>query len=107
MANNSKLKASKKNLVCKIVNIEKDPKHTNPQRMIVAVKIDDGDKKLGPWIQGFSLLPDSTFTLTDFMDAMYKHDLKRPEDPYQELKNFLEKGTYFELKLTDKIENKE
>lgn len=100
MARNT-LKASKKNLVCKIINIEKDPKH--PNRMIVAVRIDDGDP-IGPWTQGFSLLPEKTFTISDFMSAMYKQELKRPEDPYKELRQWKESGKEFELKLTQKLD---
>ena len=95
------LKASKTNLVCKIVNIEKDPKLKN--RMIVAVQIDDGSKA-GPWIHGFSLLADKPMSISDFMAALYTRDLSRPVDPYAELKRWKKSGKRFELKLTPKVE---
>lgn len=94
------VKASKTKLVCKIINMEPDPKH--PGRMIVSVSIDDGDRR-GPWIQGFSVLPEKVLTLEDFMDGITKKELKRPEDPYKHLTAAMEKKRTFVLNLTGKI----
>lgn len=94
------MKASKTQLICKIMNIEPDPKHAN--RMIVSVQFDDGDI-LGPWIQGFSLLPDKPFTMDDFMDLIYQQKIERPTDPYGELKRWQKSGKEFVLKFTSKI----
>lgn len=94
------VKPSKKKLVCKIINIEPDKKH--PGRMIVAVRLDDGDPR-GPWIQGFSLLPERSLTIDDFMDHLMTQKLERPLDPYVNLKKFQETGKPFVLDLTGKV----
>ncbi len=94
--------ATPQKLKCSIKNIEPDPK--NPGRMIVAVEFDDGNSELGPWIQGFSVLPDRVLTLDDFIDQLYTREIKRPEDPYQHLKTAMEEKKTFEIDLTAKIE---
>lgn len=93
---------SPKKITCRIKNIEPDPKH--PGRMIVAVEFDDGNKELGPWIQGFSLLPEKVLTLEDFIDSLYQREIERPQDPYQHLKRVMQEGKSFELDLSAKIE---
>lgn len=97
------IKAAKNNLKCKILNIVPDPKLKG--RMIVSIEFDDGDERLGPWVQGFSLLPDKILTIEDLMNAVYTQDLHRPEDPYQILKKWKESGEFFELRLTAKIDS--
>lgn len=94
------VKPSKKKLVCKIVNIEQDPKH--PYRQIVAVRFDDGDPA-GPWLQGFSIMPEQVISIDDFMDHLMERELKRPEDPFAELKKYQENEQPFVLNLTGKI----
>ena len=92
--------ASRSNLICVIKNIEPDPKHKG--RMIVAVEFDDGQPQ-GPWIQGFSLLPDRKITLDEFLDDLVdNHSIARPEDPYQELRKLQESSESFVLNLTGK-----
>lgn len=94
------IKPSKKKLQCTIINIEPDPKH--PGRQIIAVRFDDGDPR-GPWIQGFSILPEKVISIDDFMDHLMNQKLERPDDPYKELKKYQESGEPFVLNLTGKI----
>ncbi len=95
-------KPSTKKLACKITDIKPDPLHQG--RMIVAVEFDDGNKKLGPWHQGFAVLPDQIVTVDDFVAQMYKMHIARPVDPFEDLRKAVDVGETFVLNLTAKIE---
>lgn len=95
-------KPTPKKLNCKITDIKPDPLHAG--RMIVAVEFDDGNKELGPWHQGFSVIPDKVVALEDFMQQLYTQEIHRPVDPYQNLKSVMAEGETFVLNLTAKIE---
>lgn len=95
-------KPSPKKLNCKITDIKADPLHGN--RMIIAVEFDDGNKKLGPWHQGFSVIPDQIITVDDFITQLHSMVVERPVDPFTNLKAVMQKGETFVLNLTAKIE---
>ena len=105
MAQSAKVKsqaASPTNLVCKIINIEPDPKHAG--RMLVAVRIDDGNGE--PWVQGFSISPPASgvITVDEFIESIYTRELKRPVDPFSELKAANEKKLIFCIELPGNAE---
>lgn len=88
-------------LNCKITDIQVDP--IRPGRAIVGVEFDDGDPT-GPWHQGFSILPEEIVTVDDFLKQLYTQQIVRPVDPYQNLKQVMQKGETFVLNMTAKIE---
>lgn len=96
-------KFSPKKLGCKITDIQPDKMH--PGRMLVAVEFDDGSGD--PWHQAFSVIPDEVITVDDFLAKLYTMDIKRPVDPYQNLKQALKEGETFVLNLTARIEKPE
>lgn len=92
--------AKQSNLKVQIANIEKDPRHVD--RMIISLKIDDGDKS-GPYIKPFSMLPpDHVISVDEFLNSLISmQDLSRPVDPYQYLKDAQETRRTFNLDLAD------
>lgn len=95
------IKLSPTKVKCKIKDIQKDPLHQN--RMIVSVEFDDGNPA-GPWHQGFSLLPESVFTIEDFIKQLVSQQIARPVDPYANIKQIMQTGEEFVINLTAKIE---
>lgn len=92
--------ASPKNLKCKIINIEPDPKH--PNRTIVSLQIDDGDDVKGPYIRAYSLLPPpGPISLEKFSIDLAQRDLSRPDKPFHYLEEAKEMETEFIINLTD------
>lgn len=95
-----------KELKCKIVNIEPDPKH--PNRTIVSLQIDDGDSVKGPYIRAYSLLPPpGPISLEKFSIDLSERDLSRPSEPFHYLEEAKELGTEFVIYPTSKSQNKE
>jgi len=91
-------KKSKK-LVCKIVNMEPDPKHS--ARTIVSIEIDDGDPR-GKYIRAYSLLPPpNPISLEKFSIDLSKMDLSRPVDGFHYLKEAKDNSSEFEIIPTD------
>lgn len=95
-------KPTPKKLNCKITDIKPDPLHK--KRMLVAVEFDDGNKKLKPWHQAFSVLPEEVISVDDFLNLLLTMHIGRPEDPYTKLKRAMDVGETFVLNLTAKIE---
>jgi len=98
-------KFSKTKLGCKIIDIQPDKMH--PGRMLVSVQFDDGDKELGPWHQAFSVIPDKVLSVDDFLTYLYKMEIARPVDPYENLKAAMQEGETFVLNLTARVEPEE
>lgn len=86
-----------KPLKCKIINIEQDPKH--PNRTIVSIQIDDGDKVRGPYVRAYSLLPpEYPISLEKFAIDLASKDLSRPSKPFHYLEEAKEAETEFVIK---------
>lgn len=90
-----------KELKCKIINIEPDPKH--PNRTIVSLQIDDGDSVKGPYIRAYSVIaPEYPITLEKFSIDLAGKDLSRPDKPFHYLDEAREAGTEFVIYPTDR-----
>ena len=95
-----------KPLNCKIINIEPDPKH--PNRTIVSLQIDDGDKMRGPYIRAYSLIPpEYPITLEKFAIDLAGRDLSRPDKPFHYLEEAREAQTEFVINPTDRGSDEE
>ena len=94
-------KPTPKKLNCKIKDIAPDTLH--PGRMLISVEFDDGNAA-GPWHQAFSVIPDQVITVEDFLTQLYTMEIKRPVDPYTNLRAAMQTGETFVLNLTAKIE---
>lgn len=96
----------KKELKCKIINMEPDPKH--PARTIVSLEIDDGDSVRGPYIRAYSLLPpENPISLEKFSIDVAQMDLSRPTDGFHYLKEARDNHTEFMIIPTDKVQKPE
>jgi hypothetical protein len=85
-----------KDLKCRIINIEPDPKH--PNRTIVSVKIDDAAGE--PYIRAFAIInPDRPLSLEEFTIMLEKKDLSRPADPFFYLKEAQEQSSEFVINV--------
>jgi len=83
-----------KDLNCKIINIEQDPKHS--ARMIVSLEIRDGDGD--PYIRAYSLLPpDRPISLEEFAVQIADKDLSRPSKPFHYLQEAMDSATEFKV----------
>lgn len=97
----AKFKPTKDQLTCRIKDIAPDSKH--PNRMLVSVEFDDGDKK-GPWCQPFSLLPEKIISMDDFLNLLMQQPIERPVDPYKNLKLAMQSGKQFVLEINPQAE---
>lgn len=85
-----------KDLKCRIINIEPDPKH--PSRTIVSIKIDDGEPE--PYIRAFAIInPDRPLSLEEFTVMLKDKDLSRPDKPFHYLQEAQDKETEFVINV--------
>lgn len=94
-----------KHLQCKIKDIK--PDQARPGRTIVSIEFDDGNKELGPWHQGYSIIADQIVTIEDLMQKLIESKPERPLDPMSNLKSVMATGEKFVLNLTAIIEKAE
>lgn len=67
------------------------------KNMVVSIEFDDGNKKLGPWHQGFIIKTDTIITIDELITELIKRGVRRPVDPYIHLREAMEKGTTFTI----------
>lgn len=85
-----------KDLKCRIINIEPDPKH--PSRSIVSIEIDDGEPD--KYIRAYSLLPpDRPISLEEFAVQLRDKDLSRPTKPFHYLYEAKDNSTEFVINV--------
>ena len=92
------VKKSEVKIRARIIDMKPDPLRKN--RMLISIEFDDGNKKLGPWHQAFSLAPSKILTIDDLIDNLYKSGIERPSDPYQILKKAMKNGETFDIDMT-------
>jgi hypothetical protein len=92
--------AQARTLKVKIMNVEPDPLHKG--RTIVSAQFDDGDTLRGPWIQGFSMLPqERPISPEEFMVSLKGQEIKRPVDAFQYLRDAADNGKQYDLTISD------